>query len=499
VVGHSSSGNVYDGFVKLEKGGTIGGNSDAQPSTNLWATSDMTHSYGSPSDLWGQTWTPADINTVNFGLSFQATTDAAGGQVMSVNYITVTVYYTPAATSQGPSFAGTGGDDSSIGTGVWSNTGNITADDGSSSTVNVFASTPSQYLTATNFGFTIPAGATIEGIAIQVKKGGAGATDNAVRLIKAGSVQSFDESSGTAWSSSPTYASYGGAADLWGGTWTPGDINASNFGFAISGQATSTVGLSVDAITATVYYSAPGTGAISYKDNPTPANGAAISATGSDPTDPGQTVSPQTYQEANGFTTTGVTGGTVDAEWDLSMYDNGAAAGSVFCFRTVSSGGTALSTYSQYPQITTYNPPSNSAPNIPSLTVPSSGATGVSTTPTFSLSATDPDGDAVKYRLYLYQSDCSTGVGSSPFAQATSGTGWDNGTTAYSSGATANYTYQGTLANSTQYCWKADAIDPGGTNGYGSASSTRLFTTAAASGGATIQGGVDIRGGSTIQ
>jgi hypothetical protein len=143
--------------------------------------------------------------------------------------------------------------------------------------------------------------------------------------------------------------------------------------------------------------------------------------------------------------------------------------------------------------------PANSVPNAPTLSSPTSGAIGVSTTPSFTLSAVDPDSDNLKYRLYLYQSDCSSAVGTSPFAQSSSGTGWDNGTTAYTSGSTAVYTYQGTLANNTQYCWKADAIDPTGSSTYGTASTTRLFTTAGSSGGAVIQGGVDIRGGSTIQ
>lgn len=122
---------------------------------------------------------------------------------------------------------------------------------------------------------------------------------------------------------------------------------------------------------------------------------------------------------------------------------------------------------------------SNSAPNAPTLSTPSSGATGISITPSFTLSSTDPDSDTIKYRLYLYQSNCSTVVGSSPFAQSTTPTGWDNSSTAYASGATATYTYQSTLSYNTTYCWKADAIDPSGSNSYSTASSTRLFTTVA--------------------
>ncbi|MBI4034472.1 hypothetical protein HY380_01080 [Candidatus Saccharibacteria bacterium] len=128
-------------------------------------------------------------------------------------------------------------------------------------------------------------------------------------------------------------------------------------------------------------------------------------------------------------------------------------------------------------------------PAAPTLTSPSSGATGVALAPVFTFRTTDADNDYLKYRLYLYASDCSTPVGSSPFTQASSQTGWSGqdqqDATAYTGNATigsstlATYTYQATLSYNTTYCWKADAIDPAGTNGYSAASSTRTFTTVA--------------------
>jgi hypothetical protein len=360
----------------------------------------------------------------------------------------------------------------------------------------------SHYLTGTGFGFSIPSNAIISSIQMFARASADTGLENQIffNIVKGGTVTGTTGGGSGLLSTSLSDINTLGTPAALGVTLTPSDVNSSNFGMAVySSTIDGGVTTNVDSLSMIVSYTFPGT--VSYFDNASPANGAAITwrSGGVDPS--GNSPVGQTYNEANSFTTTSTISNTADGEWDLSMYDNGAAAGSVFCFRTVSSGGAALASYSQYPRINTYNPPSNSAPNTPVLSVPSSGATGVSITPTFSLSATDPDSDAVKYRLYLYQSDCSTAVGSSPFAQASSGTGWDNGTTAYSSGATANYTYQGTLSNSTTYCWKADAIDPGGTNGYGSASSTQLFTTAAAGGSntVTIQGGVDIRGGSTIQ
>ena len=152
----------------------------------------------------------------------------------------------------------------------------------------------------------------------------------------------------------------------------------------------------------------------------------------------------------------------------------------------------------------------NSTPSAPTLITPSSGATSVSVSPSFTLRTSDTDNDYLQYRIYLYQSNCSTAVGASPFDETSSQTGWSgqdaNTSTAYVGSSTltsstiATYTYQGILSGNTTYCWKADAIDPGGSNTFSSASATQSFTTAA-SGTDTvnIQGGVDIRGGSTIQ
>jgi len=149
----------------------------------------------------------------------------------------------------------------------------------------------------------------------------------------------------------------------------------------------------------------------------------------------------------------------------------------------------------------------NASPSQPSLLTPAAGATGISTIPSFTLRARDLDNNNLQYRIYLYQSDCSTPVGSSPFDM--SGAGWSGmdapggtsyvGSSVLSSSTIATYTYQGTLSASTTYCWKADAIDPLGSNTYGSASLTQSFTTAGAGSSVTVQGGVTILGGDIIQ
>ena len=150
-------------------------------------------------------------------------------------------------------------DDSSVGSVAWSLTGTVYSSDDSYATISFGApSSIGHYLTATNFEFEIPTSATILGIKVEVEKKAlsGGVNDNAVRMIKAGTVGTTERSAAGTWAASDTQVTYGSGSDLWGTTWTPSDINASNFGFAISPKD-SGVGGSVgyiDHIRITVYY-----------------------------------------------------------------------------------------------------------------------------------------------------------------------------------------------------------------------------------------------------
>lgn len=140
--------------------------------------------------------------------------------------------------SEGPNSPSTTGNDAGIGTVAWSNTGNITASDDTRANVGLNASEVSNYLTATNFGFSITGSATINGIVVEWEGqsgGGAGTVgQNAVRIIKGGSIGSTDKSTATLWTPTDSTETFGGASDLWGETWSASDINASNFGAALS-------------------------------------------------------------------------------------------------------------------------------------------------------------------------------------------------------------------------------------------------------------------------
>lgn len=140
----------------------------------------------------------------------------------------------------------------------------------------------SAQLTATAFGFQIPAEATIQGIRVRVERhsspAGQSVRDQLVRLVLPGGTLSDNlASTGTDWPAADDSAFYGGASHLWGmGTQlTPAAVNSSDFGVQFtcgsfsSGQSFALV----DEFLVTVYYST----------TPAPVPGIAISSDGSGP------------------------------------------------------------------------------------------------------------------------------------------------------------------------------------------------------------------------
>lgn len=156
-------------------------------------------------------------------------------------------------------FAGTGASDASFGTYAWTTPEAITAEDAGNATSVLFSiGTTSRYLKGTNFGFSIPTNATILGIEVKfLRSCSANVSDSRVRIIKGGVVSTTDLFSGAGWSAGSVlrWDTYGSSSNLWGETWTPADINASNFGVVLAAVGTaSTVTVQVDAFKIVVYY-----------------------------------------------------------------------------------------------------------------------------------------------------------------------------------------------------------------------------------------------------
>ena len=58
------------------------------------ATSETVKTFGGPTELWGSTWTDADINAGGFGASIEVRNESGSTRTVYVDYITLTVYYT---------------------------------------------------------------------------------------------------------------------------------------------------------------------------------------------------------------------------------------------------------------------------------------------------------------------------------------------------------------------------------------------------------------------
>jgi len=172
--------------------------------------------------------------------------------------------------SAGPNSPGSIVDDSSVGDCAWKDPTYAKASDNKYATVSP---TPlsgfSHYLKATNFGFSIPSGATINGIKVEIERhanyntGSLWVKDWKVYLLKNGNVVGDNKAdTSTNWPTSDAYKSYGGSSDLWGTSWTASDINNANFGVVLAVQMASGVvpppTAYVDHIRITVYYTPGG-------------------------------------------------------------------------------------------------------------------------------------------------------------------------------------------------------------------------------------------------
>lgn len=89
--------SIHDAEVRLMKAGSFVGDNK---STGLdWPLSFSTTTFGSSTDLWGTTWTPAEVNSPDFGVALAALRDNNGNnnRTASVDTMKITVYYQEAA------------------------------------------------------------------------------------------------------------------------------------------------------------------------------------------------------------------------------------------------------------------------------------------------------------------------------------------------------------------------------------------------------------------
>lgn len=82
---------VTDNSVRIVKNGTVTG--DEKASATAWPTTDTTVTYGGPTDLWGATWTAANINNNTFGVVLSVERSGGNDRNVFVDNINIIVYY----------------------------------------------------------------------------------------------------------------------------------------------------------------------------------------------------------------------------------------------------------------------------------------------------------------------------------------------------------------------------------------------------------------------
>ena len=263
-------------------------------------------------------------------------------------------FQTP-TTSSLTTMAGSGSNDTSVGSNTWSSSANITEVDGVNARNSIISGSQFQetnYLVSAAHGLAVPADANIEGIEVRIKGTSGGykyAQDRGVKLKKSGvfTATSRTAASGTVWDTD-IVRQYGGSQDLWGTTWTPGEVNSADFGAAIYfglDRGPTDAWVDVDYIEVQVYYSQvvnPSSG-IHYFSNPAVADGATAVNGGMASA---RTIKPQSYEErspANVRSSSLALAGET-ALWDFSLDFRYASKGN-YCFRMVKADGSMLTTY----------------------------------------------------------------------------------------------------------------------------------------------------------
>jgi hypothetical protein len=137
--------------------------------------------------------------------------------------------------SVGPNNPGTVVNNTAAGSVAWTNPGNAIGSDGLYAVASGSNCPISNYLDVTNFGFSVPAGSSIDGIIIGIDRKATGTVMNTptLRIIKSGVVSGDNKASVSVWSGTQGVVNYGSSSDSWNAGVTVADINTSTTGFRL--------------------------------------------------------------------------------------------------------------------------------------------------------------------------------------------------------------------------------------------------------------------------
>lgn len=136
--------------------------------------------------------------------------------------------------TEGPNY-GTGSNVGGTGTIAWTSPENAGADDASNATATLAFTEESNYLSIQELAFSVSG--TVDGITVEIEWSQSGklstpsVVDTIVTLTADGSTPVGDNKAiGSDLPLTPAVQSFGGAADLWGTTWSAATINGATFG-----------------------------------------------------------------------------------------------------------------------------------------------------------------------------------------------------------------------------------------------------------------------------
>jgi hypothetical protein len=87
-----ASSKTSDYSVRIVKNGAVG--TAEYSKVGVYPTSDATQTYGGATDKWGETWTPADINSPTFGIAIAAQRSSTSGTTAGrIDNIRISVSY----------------------------------------------------------------------------------------------------------------------------------------------------------------------------------------------------------------------------------------------------------------------------------------------------------------------------------------------------------------------------------------------------------------------
>ena len=137
----------------------------------------------------------------------------------------------------------------SVGSFSWSSVVNVALSDNVPASngiaLGVLVTKNTNYLVVQNFGFAVPSTASICGVEVTIERKatglliGSSIKDNSIRLIKNNIISGTNMASTDNWPASDGNKVYGDVNETWGSAWTPADINAIDFGVAISAKLSS--------------------------------------------------------------------------------------------------------------------------------------------------------------------------------------------------------------------------------------------------------------------